>query len=131
MDDIFELTEMEEQVLDRLQKRIPYDEILFGSKENYNMIFEDIVINARDLGLSRVYPFYDYSTKQLPNKYAQWLYKCSLEIYNLADKTGFVTYSENGLSWGKITDGVSKQLLEEITSKAGIPSKIKEENEDE
>lgn len=131
MDDIFELTDMDEQVLDRLQKRIPYSEKLFGTKLNYDMILEDIVLSARDLGLSRVYPFYDYSTKTLPNKYAQWLYKCCIELYNLADKTGFITYSENGLSFGKLTDGVSRQLLEEIMSKPGVPNKVKEDDGDE
>lgn len=131
MTDVFELTEMEEQILERLERRIPYNETLFGNKLNYDLVMEDIILNARDVGLSRVYPFYDYSTKKLPNKYAEWQYKCCLELYNLADKTGFITYSENGLSWGKITDGVSLQLLEELTSKAGVPNKVKEEDEDE
>ena len=104
----------------------------FGDITNYNLIMEDLIINSRNIGLSRVYPFYDYSNKKLPTKYADWQYRCCVELYNLADKTGFHTYSENGLSWGKATDGISLQLLNEITSKAGVPSKvIDEEDSDE
>ena len=127
--DIYELNEIEESIISRLEKRIPYEEKIFATKENYNLILEDLVLNARNIGLSRVYPFYDYSDKNLPQKYASWQYRCAIELYNLADKTGFVTYSENGLSWGKLTDGISKQLLEEITSKAGIPSKVSDNYE--
>lgn len=132
MDEIFELTDMEQEILTRLEKRIPYREVIFGDITNYNLIMEDLIINSRNIGLSRVYPFYDYSNKKLPTKYADWQYRCCVELYNLADKTGFHTYSENGLSWGKATDGISLQLLNEITSKAGVPSKvIDEEDSDE
>ena len=127
--DNYELTEIEEDIISRLENRIPYNIDIFGSKSNYDLILEDLVLNARNIGLSRVYPFYDYSNKTLPKRYTDWQYRCCIELYNLADKTGFVTYSENGLSWGKLTDGVSKQLLEEITSKAGIPSKVSDDNE--
>jgi hypothetical protein len=127
--DNYELTDIEDDIIARLEKRIPYNPDLFGEKSTYDLILEDLVLNARTIGLSRVFPFYDYSQKTLPERYADWQYRCAIELYNLADKTGFVTYSENGLSWGKLTDGVSKQLLEEITSKAGIPSKVSEDYE--
>lgn len=130
MDDIFELTEIEEEILDRLGQRISYKEEIFGNKRNYELILEDLLINSRNIALSRIYPFYDYSTKKLPIKYADWQYRCCIELYNLADKTGFKTYSENGLSWGKATDGISLELLNEITSKAGIPSKVKDEEDE-
>ena len=130
MDDIFELTEMEEQILDRLEERIPYNETIFGKKTNYDFILEDIILHARSIGLSRVYPFYDYSTKTLPTKYTEWQYKCCIELYNLADKSGFSSYSENGLNWDKMTDGISRQLLDELVSKPGIPSKVKEDEDE-
>lgn len=131
MDERFELTETEEQILDRLTERIPYEEIIFGSKNNYFLIMEDLIRQARKIALSRVFPFYDYSKKTLPVKYTEWQYRCAIELYNLADKSGFHTYSENGLSWGKITDGVSKQLLEELMPRAGILQKVEEEREAE
>ena len=127
--DIYELTDIEEDIVSRLEQRIPYNVDIFGTKSNYDLILEDLVINARNIGLSRVYPFYDYSNKTLPTRYADWQYRCAIELYNLSDKSGFITYSENGLSWGKITDGISQQLLNEITSKAGIPNKVSDDNE--
>lgn len=123
MDNVTELTEIEEEMVERLQSRIPYNELIFGNKENYELIFEDIVLNARYIALSTVFPFEDYSTKELPKKYINWQYRCCIELYNLADKQGFITYSENGLSWGKLTDGLSLQLITELTSKVGIPKK--------
>ena len=128
--DNYELNDIETDIITRLEKRIPYNADKFGEKANYDLILEDLVLNARNIGLSRVYPFYDYSKKTLPKKYADWQYRCAIELYNLADKSGFITYSENGLSWGKLTDGISVQLLLEITSKAGIPSKITEEEDE-
>lgn len=127
--DIYELTEIEEDIISRLEKRIPYNPDIFGEKSNYDLILEDLVLNARSIGLSRVFPFYDYSEKTLPKKYADWQYRCAIELYNLADKGGFITYSENGLSWGKLTDGISNQLLNEIISKPGVPSKVSDEDE--
>lgn len=129
MDDVFELTDAETDIIARLEQRIPYREDIFGNKIQYNQILEDLVLNARYVALSRIYPFYDYSTKELPVKYANWQYRCAIELYNLADKQAFSNYSENGLSWSRLTDGISEQLLMEITSKAGIPNKVSEEDE--
>ena len=126
MDDVIELTEIEEELVERLEKRIPYNEQMFGNKKNYELILEDIVLNARYIALSIIFPFDDYSAKELPKKYINWQYRCCIELYNLADKQGFTTYSENGLSWGKLTDGLSLQLTTELTSRVGIP---KEEDE--
>lgn len=123
MDNVIELTEIEEEIIERLQNRIPYNEQMFGNKKNYELILEDIVLNARYIALSYIFPFDDYSTMELPKKYINWQYRCCIELYNLADKQGFTTYSENGLSWGKLTDGLSLQLTTELTSKVGIPKK--------
>ena len=41
MDEIFELTDMEQEILTRLEKRIPYREVIFGDITNYNLIMED------------------------------------------------------------------------------------------
>lgn len=123
MDNVIELTEIEKEIIERLQNRIPYNEQMFGNKKNYELILEDIVLNARYIALSYIFPFDDYSTMELPKKYINWQYRCCIELYNLADKQGFTTYSENGLSWGKLTDGLSLQLTTELTSKVGIPKK--------
>lgn len=121
MDDIFELTEIEEEMVSRLESRIPYSEKIFGTKVQYNQILEDLVVNARFVALSRIYPFKDYSSKELPKKYTNWQYRCAIELYNLADKKAFSNYSENGLSWSRLTDGISKELVDEVMPKVGIP----------
>ena len=69
MDNVIELTEIEEEIIERLQNRIPYNEQIFGNKKNYELILEDIVLNARYIALSYIFPFDDYSTMELPKKY--------------------------------------------------------------
>lgn len=123
MDDIMELTEVEEDIYDMLTKRIPYIDVIFGTEKNYKKVLEDLIVTARFKALSILYPFDDYSTKVLPKKHYVWQYRCCLELYNLADKEGLVNYHENGITWNKLTDGISLQLLNELTSHAGIPKK--------
>lgn len=123
MDDVMTLTEMEEELLERLEQRIPYTEKVFANIKNYNLVLEDIIINARYKALSILYPFHDYSTKELPLKYINWQYRCCIELYNLADKQGFSSYSENGLNWSRMTDGLSTQLIDELMPKAKVPKK--------
>ena len=60
---------------------------------------------------------------ELPKKYYNWQLRCCIELYNLADKQGLTNYSENSLSWAKLTDGLSKDLMSKLTSKVGIPKK--------
>lgn len=121
--DIMELTDDELDMKKRLSNRIVYIDTLFKSEDNYNKILNDIILEARFKALSRIYPFDDYSQKPLPKKYYDWQYRCCIEIYNLADKQGFSTYSENGWSFGKITDGISEQLLLELMPNVGVPKK--------
>lgn len=130
MDEVMALTAVEEEIAERLEKRIPYVEEIFLTKANYDNIIEDIILEARNIALSHIYPFNEYPTLQLPTRYINWQYRCCIELYNLADKRGFSTYSENGLSWGKLTDGLSEQLMSELMSKVGIPKRKKEETED-
>lgn len=118
-----ELTEIEEEMVERLQNRIPYSDDIFATKKNYSLILEDIVVNARHIALSHLHPFDDYSAMELPRKYINWQYRCCIELYNLADKQGFTTYSENGLSWGKISDGLSEQLVQELMPRVGVPKR--------
>jgi len=123
MDDIFELTEIEEDMFDRLKLRIPYSQIIYGNEKQWKNIIEDLIVTARFKALSLIYPFDDYASKEVPKKYILWQYKCCIELYNLADKIGFSGYGENGLSWSKLTDGLSKELVTEITSRVGVPKK--------
>lgn len=124
MDSIMDLTKNEEKILDRLKKRIPYTEKVFGTQTNYKLVLTDIIINARFKALSVLYPFHDYSSIGLPLKYINWQYRCCIELFNLADKQGFSSYSENGLNWSRMTDGLSTQLMSELMPKGKVPKKV-------
>lgn len=123
-EDVMSLTKREEELLDRLEERIPYIEKIFKTEDNYDLIMEDLIINSRFKALSILYPFHDYSIKELPLKYINWQYRCCIELFNLADKQGFSSYSENGLNWSRMTDGLSTQLIDELIPKAKVPKKV-------
>lgn len=126
-DSVMELTDNELDMYKRLTNRVLYLQDLFGNEQNYKNILRDIILEARYVALSRIFPFDDYSTKEVPSKYLSWQYRCCIELYNLADKRGFTSYSENGWGFGKLTDGISQQLLDEITSHVGVPKQESEE----
>lgn len=121
MDDVFELFEYEEDIFDLLKQRIPYEDVLFGTEKQYKKVLEDLIVTSRFKALSVLYPFKDYASMEVPKRHWVWQYRCCIELFNLADKTGFIGYGENGWSWSKLTDGISLQLLNELTSHVGVP----------
>lgn len=116
--------------MESLKKRIPYDEDLFGNISNYNNILEILLEDSKNKCLSILYHFEDYSEMELPKKYYNWQLRACVEMFNLADKAGIVNYSENGINWSKLTDGLSLSLLNEITPKVNVPKKIEIKEED-
>ena len=116
--------------MESLKKRIPYDEDLFGNISNYNNILEILLEDSKNKCLSILYHFEDYSEMELPKKYYNWHLRACVEMFNLADKAGIVNYSENGINWSKLTDGLSLSLLNEITPKVNVPKKIEIKEED-
>ena len=108
-------------LLPLLEKRIPYDEDFWESQEEYEEGLTQLLEDSRDILLNKLYPFEDYSLYLIPvNKY-NWVLRCSVELYNNADKAGVTSYSENGLSWTKYSDGLSKSLMTELVSHVGVP----------
>lgn len=118
---------MNEQ-LEKLKSRIPYDEDIFGSNENYETALGELLEDSKSIALETLFPFEDISDMDLPTKYNNWQIRCCLELYNLADKSGLSSYSENGISWSKFSDGLSNMLMNKLISKVGVP---KSENDDE
>ena len=110
-------------IFEQLKKRIPMDEMVFSSDKEYIDTLESILEDSKYLALSTLFPFEDFSTMEVPSKYNNWLLRCCVEIYNLADKQGIKSYSENGISWTKDTDSISLQLINELVPKAGIPKR--------
>ena len=109
--------------LPKLIVKIPYDEDIFESEEKYQKVLKDLLESSKYIALETLFPFDDFEDYLLPKKYYNWQLRCCIELYNLADKQGLTNYSENSLSWAKLTDGLSKDLMSKLTSKVGIPKK--------
>ena len=110
----------------KLKSRIKYDEDIFGTYKEYEEIIFDLLENSKSICLETLFPYDDFSSYLLPKKYYNWQIRCCIELYNLADKQGITNYSENSLSWSKLTDGLSNDLMNKLTSRVGVPKK--EEN---
>lgn len=108
-------------LLPLLEKRIPYDEDFWESQEEYEEGLTQLLEDSRDILLNKLYPFEDYSLYLIPVSKYNWVLRCSVELYNNADKAGVTSYSENGLSWTKYSDGLSKSLMTELVSHVGVP----------
>lgn len=121
-------TEEENPQLEKLKERIPYDEVVFGTQENYEKVLLNLLEDSKNIALEEIYPFKDFYEMELPRKYLNWQLRACVEIFNLADKNGIISYSENGLSWTKDTGSLSKSLMGALTRRAGVPRSEDEED---
>ncbi len=131
-EEIVEETPVEEEVnpqLEKLKERIPYDEVIFGTQENYEKVLLNLLEDSKNIALEEIYPFRDFYEMELPKKYLNWQLRACVEIFNLADKNGIISYSENGLSFSRMEDGISSDLLDELIPKAGKLKRTEEEGE--
>ena len=113
--------EILEQQLEELKVKIPYDEDIFESEENWVVVLTDLLKDSAYILLETLYPFDDFATYLIPRKYYNWQLRCCVELYNLADKQGITNYAENTISWTKLSDGLSNSLMSKVTSKVGVP----------
>lgn len=113
--------EILEQQLEELKVKIPYDEDIFESEENWVVVLTDLLKDSAYILLETLYPFDDFATYLIPRKYYNWQLRCCVELYNLADKQGVTNYAENTISWTKLSDGLSNSLMSKVTSKVGVP----------
>ena len=88
--------------------------------ESKDDIFKIMLKRAKNTYLRLVFP-YDHTITELPNDIAKdWQTKCAIELYNLGDDIGLISYSENGLSETRAKAGLSQDLLNELPpAKAG------------
>ena len=117
-----------------LQDKIPYDEDVFGDEDNWELILNDLLTDSKSILLETLYPFNDdlvIEETPIPPKYYNWQLRCCVELYNMADKQGVVNYSENGLSWSKLVDGLSNSLMNKLNSHVGIPKSSKNDESGE
>lgn len=93
------------------------DNIEDSSKDE---IFKIKLKRAKNTYLRLVYP-YDHSITELPNDIAKdWQTRCAIELYNLGNDLGLISYSENGLSESYEKSGLSQDLLNDLPpAKAG------------
>lgn len=106
-----------------LKKRIKYDANIFVKQADYDEIIDCLIEDSKNIALATLFPFEDYSLMELPIKYNNWQLRACIELYNMADKSLFVKYSENGVDFQKLTDGLSISLMNELTPRAGVPRK--------
>lgn len=118
----------EQTQLEKLKVKIPYDEDIFSSQEIYEDVLNGLLEDSKNIALADLYPFLDWSEMELPTKYYNWQIRASYELYKYDQFMGIKSYSENGLSFSRDSDGLSKSLMNELVSKAGIPKKKEEEN---
>lgn len=109
--------------LDKLKKRIPYDTNVFLDNDNYEDTLKQLLDDSESVALSDLYPFEDWSIKTLPKKLYNWQLRACKELYTYLGKEGIKSYSENGLSFSRIKDGLSQDLENEIMPNAGFISK--------
>ena len=107
-------------LLAELESRIPYDEDIHGTQENYENMLNSLLQDSTQIMLGKLFPFEDFSNYVRPPQYNNWLIRCCIELYNLADKQGITAYAENGLSWTKLSDGLSHWLMNQLIPRAGV-----------
>ena len=113
-----------ENQIKKLSSRIPFDVDIFETEDNWRKILKMLLEDSCYIALETLYPYnHEYDETMLPKKYYNWQIRCCIELYNLADKQGFTNYSENGLSFAKLSDGLSNDLMNKLTSKVGVPRK--------
>lgn len=112
--------------LELLQDRIVYDADIFESQGIYQKVLNNLLEDSKYIALSIRFPFQDYSNMQLPTKYNNWQLRCCVELYNSIGKENIKSYSENGISWTRDGNNISKDLYEEIIPMVGVINEISE-----
>lgn len=105
--------------LQKLELRIPYNENEFDNISNYKNVLNQLLEDSKNIALSNLYPFIDWSEKELPKKFNNWQLRACVEIANFLGTEGLKSYSENGLSISRLTDGLSQDLQNEIIPNVG------------
>lgn len=108
--------------LEKLEERIPYDSSPFDEMSEYYETLTHLLDDSESIALSDLYPFEDWSQKELPKRLYNWQLRACVEISNFLGKEGLLSYSENGLSYSKLKDGLSYDLQSEIIPNVGTIS---------
>lgn len=111
------MEELEKSQLEEMRLKVLGD-INNTTKDN---IFKINLKDAKYIALGTLYPF-ELEIDTLPKRIAEsWQVRCAIELYSLLEEGAYISYSENGLSWQRASELVSKDLMNELTPKAGVP----------
>lgn len=117
--------------LEKLKLKIPYVGDKFHTNEIYEKTLNNLLEDSKNIALSEIYPFQDWSTLELPSKYNNWQIRASVELYNYDKYLGIISYSENGMSFQRDSSYLSAGLLDELMPNVGIPKRKETEGTDE
>ena len=126
-----EVKRMEDTQLERLKRRIPYDSDKYASQNDYIAYLNTLLEDSEDIALNQLYPFL-VERPALLERYYGWQLRACMELDTTYGFSGIKKYSENGLMFEKISDGMlSSSLLNELIPYAGSPEITrKDESED-
>ena len=110
--------------LDLLKIRIPFDQDIFGTNEDYEQVLKNLLDDSKHIALSIRYPFDDYTSIDLPKRYNNWQIRCSVEIYQGIGKENIKSYAENGIQWTRDAGNISNDLLDEIMPTVGVIKEV-------
>ncbi|MCI8654501.1 MAG: hypothetical protein HFJ48_01295 [Clostridia bacterium] len=121
---------MEDKQLEKLKRKIPYDNRKFKSYLKYEDKLRELLEDSKSIALSELYPFIDnLEDMELPSKYNNWQIRASVELYKWQGNQGAKSYSELNLSWSRDNDGVlSNTLMNELIPYVGTPRRKKNDN---
>lgn len=90
--------------------------------DSQDELFEVYLSNARAIQLNALFP-YDKTAvvEESDFRLRNWQVRCAIELYNASDRSGILSYSENGLSVSYFEGLVSNSLMSELVPKAGCP----------
>lgn len=115
--------------LPALKLRIPYDEDYFNDVGVYENVLIDLLETSKSILFDKLFPFNDNVEYVIPQRRYEWQLRCCVELYNLADKSGLTSYAENDISWTKISDGLSRHLMNQLIPNVGVPKSTINEGE--
>lgn len=116
---------------DLLKERIPYEEAIFESQEEYNKVINRLLEDAKEDALSLRFPYKDTTDMDLPKRYYNWQLRCAEELYNLIGSVNIKSYSENGLNWTRDTAYLSTYLVNKIEPMIGFIQETEEDDDNE
>ena len=94
-----------------------------GTDTSKDDVFNIELSNALAIELNTLFPFDTTKTSidETNFRLRNWQVRCAIELYKAKERMGVQSYSENSLSVSYLTTLLSKDLLQELVPKVGVP----------